>query len=779
MVISKTNENGAVSFEQLLIGEDTDAGLTRNCFEMASGSALIYDEEMTQYKLLWDYPECSIEVPERLCVSHTALKSQGLLERCVSLPVREATEEEILLAHSAEYLAAVKTTPSMNLEELQAFSLQYEAVYFHQNIYHCAKLALGATLQLVDSVMTGKVRNGMALVRPPGHHSQHSAANGFCVFNNVAVAAHYAKRNYNLTRVLIVDWDVHHGQGIQYSFEDDPSVLYFSWHRYEHQQFWPNLHESDYNAVGKGKGTGFNINLPWNKVGMDNADYLAAFFHVLLPVAYEFSPELVLISAGFDSAVGDPEGHMSATPQCFAHLTHLLMSLAGGKLCACLNPSLPPVFRGGYNLDSLSQSVCQTMRALLGDPAPPLSGLAAPCVSAVESIQNVRAAHQQYWGCLSQDLLPVSEPSTKRLREGGEEEESNGQSAVESAQAPPAAPPMRTAIATPAGQERSSLEQSLRVEGSPATLEQAARCIRGAALKSLEDEKVLCSLGNLFAVLDKIMKKEVRNGLAVVPDLPTAAACAAGHAINSETDRVLVVFLGDEEVYCTSQHCNQQFLQGSSLCVSVLLCVPLQESETRGGLLQVLFTLVLPVAYGFGPGLVVTALGGWGLSGAHQPDWQRACLSLITLNACIDSKTSPSTQQDSEAQAVGPIGSSLLGDPAPVLGPQPAPSREDAREVERQRQRLQQHWGLVQAAGEERSHAAAGEERSHAAAGEERSHAAAGEERSHAAAGEERSQAAAGEERSHAAAGEERSHAAAGEERSRAAAGEERSHAAA
>ncbi|MBN3277344.1 HDA10 deacetylase, partial [Polyodon spathula] len=99
---------------------------------MVSGSALIYDEEMTQYKLLWDYPECSIEVPERLCVSHAALKSQGLLERCVSVPVREATEEEILLAHSAEYLAAVKTTPSMNLEELKAFSLQYGAVYFHQ-----------------------------------------------------------------------------------------------------------------------------------------------------------------------------------------------------------------------------------------------------------------------------------------------------------------------------------------------------------------------------------------------------------------------------------------------------------------------------------------------------------------------------------------------------------------------------------------------------------------------------------------------------------------------
>ncbi|XP_041110002.1 polyamine deacetylase HDAC10 isoform X1 [Polyodon spathula] len=659
---------------------------------MVSGSALIYDEEMTQYKLLWDYPECSIEVPERLCVSHAALKSQGLLERCVSVPVREATEEEILLAHSAEYLAAVKTTPSMNLEELKAFSLQYGAVYFHQNIYHCAKLALGATLQLVDSVMTGKVRNGMALVRPPGHHSQHSAANGFCVFNNVAVAAHYAKRKYNLTRVLIVDWDVHHGQGIQYSFEDDPSVLYFSWHRYEHQQFWPNLHESDYNAVGKGKGAGFNINLPWNKVGMNNADYLAVFFHVLLPVAYEFSPELVLISAGFDSAVGDPEGHMSASPQCFAHLTHLLMSLAGGKLCA--------VLEGGYNLDSLAQSVCHTMRALLGDPAPPLSGLAAPCVSAVESIQNVRAAHQQYWGCLSQDLLPVSEPSTKCRKEGGEEEESNGQSAVESAQAPPPAPPMRTAITTPAGQESSSLERSLRVEGSPATLEQAARCIRVAALKSLEDEKALCSLGNLFAVLDKIMKKEVRNGLAVIPALPIAAACAAGHAINSETDRVLVVFLGDEEVpldvtedgkillvqICSTEPRERQSKYHIPVCLK-------KESEARGGLLQVLFTLVLPVAYGFGPSLVVMALGD-GTGGG----WAAQAQLTSLLQGLAEGRVLALIQQDSAAQAVGLIGSSLLGDPAPVLGPQPAPSQEDARAVERQRQQLQQHWGLVQAA---------------------------------------------------------------------------------
>uniref|UniRef100_A0A3Q1BA68 Histone deacetylase domain-containing protein n=1 Tax=Amphiprion ocellaris TaxID=80972 RepID=A0A3Q1BA68_AMPOC len=339
---------------------------------MKMGTALIYDEEMTKYKLLWVDPACKIEVPERLTVSHEALVRTGLTDRCVSIPVREATDADILLVHSEEYLEAVKKTPYMTLEDLKEFTLQYGDVYFHPNIYHCAKLAAGAALQLVDSVMTGKVRNGMALVRPPGHHSMRSAANGFCVFNNVAIAARYAKQKYGLKRVLIVDWDIHHGQGVQFCFEDDPSVLCFSWHRYEHQKFWPQLRESEYDNVGKEKGAGFNINVPWNKVGMENSDYLSVFCHVLLPVAYE--------------------GEMCATPDIFAHLTHLLMNLAGGRLCA--------VLEGGYNLTSLPQSVCQTVQTLLGDPLPQPANLSAPCTSALESLHCVRSAHRPYWSCL-------------------------------------------------------------------------------------------------------------------------------------------------------------------------------------------------------------------------------------------------------------------------------------------------------------------------------------------------------------------------------------------
>uniref|UniRef100_A0A673BR72 Histone deacetylase domain-containing protein n=1 Tax=Sphaeramia orbicularis TaxID=375764 RepID=A0A673BR72_9TELE len=367
---------------------------------------------------------CKIEVPERLTVSHEALVKNGLVDRCVSVPVREATDADILLVHSEEYLEAVKKTPFMTLEDLMEFTQQYGDVYFHPNIYHCAKLAAGAALQLVDNVMTGKVRNGMALVRPPGHHSMRSAANGFCVFNNVSIAAQYAKQKHGVERVLIVDWDVHHGQGVQYCFEDDPSVLYFSWHRYEHQKFWPQLRESDYDCVGKAKGAGFNINVPWNKVGMQNTDYLSVFFHVLLPVAYEFCPDLVLVCAGFDAAIGDPEGEMCATPDIFAHLTHLLMNLADGKVCA--------VLEGGYNLTSLAQSVCQTFQTLLGDPTPlpvNLDGPSALVLTLKVDCKFLRISAVlycfhfiKYLSHFSPADLPTFELSTKRIKVVEEEE---------------------------------------------------------------------------------------------------------------------------------------------------------------------------------------------------------------------------------------------------------------------------------------------------------------------------------------------------------------------
>ncbi|XP_018602946.2 polyamine deacetylase HDAC10 isoform X2 [Scleropages formosus] len=683
---------------------------------MASGTALLYDEEMTRYQLLWDYPACKIESPERLTVSHEALQTTGLSGRCVSLPVRQATEDEILLAHSQEYLESVKKTPSMSLEELVTFTQQYGDVYFHPNIYHCAKLAIGATLQLVDAVMTGKVRNGMALVRPPGHHSQRSLASGFCVFNNVAIAALYAKKHFNVRRVLIVDWDIHHGQGLQYCFEEDSEVLYFSWHRYEHQRFWPNLRESDFDAVGKGKGAGFNINLPWNKVGMGNSDYLSVFFHVLLPIAYEFNPELVLVSAGFDSAIGDPEGHMCATPDIFGHLTHLLMSLASGRLCAILE--------GGYNLTSLAQSVCQTVQTLLGDPPSRISGLSSPCQSALESIHCVRGAHQQYWTCLKYaDVGPQLEASTKCPRlegvigeadeEGTQAEEAQKEGEIKEIAwpEPPSrmAPPVRTGVVLPTGLEDHVPASCLRVTTIPLTSTEAAKGLSDPADPKLKDDKVLQSLGGVSSLLEKIEKKEVRNGLAVVPDLSLAVAFGVQQALTSFTDRVLLVFLGsnppielqeDGRVMLIQFCCTEQLETKSKFYIPV--CLKKSPSDVPGFLYAVL-TLLLPLAYGYDPGMILAATrerDGVGLAAWAQ--------LIGLLQGLAQGHTLALLLQGAEEVTVKATAASLLGEPTPTLGPLGVPLLENVKAVEKQRQRLQAHWGLLKAADEDHLRATCG-----------------------------------------------------------------------
>ncbi|NXH11016.1 HDA10 deacetylase, partial [Bucco capensis] len=507
---------------------------------MASGTALIYDEEMTSHKLLWNDPVCDIEVPERLSCCYEQLKSYHLVERCVHVPAREGSEEEILLVHSSEHLEVAKSTQTMNEEELRRVSGNYDAFYFHPSTYRCARLAVGATLQLVDAVMSGQVCNGMALVRPPGHHSQRNAANGFCLFNNVAIAAEYAKLKYGLQRILIVDWDVHHGQGTQYIFEEDPSVLYFSWHRYEHQEFWPSLRESDYDAVGLGKGKGLNINLPWNQVGMGNADYLAAFFHVLLPVAFEFDPELVLVSSGYDSGIGDPEGQMNATPEVFAHLTYFLMQLASGKLCVILE--------GGYHLKSLSESVCMTVKTLLGDPVPQLTGEMAPCLSAVESIQNVRAAHKPYWKCFMYEDIPFLQNVSTRSHllkktdpnpspEHGSEITNNKETAkverflklhMKNILSP--VPPIKTAT--------TDSKVSAQLLPVPVPLIKEMDKTEVKALVSafyadlVKEDKTLLSLGSMLAILDKILKKEVCSGITESPSAAVSVAVALRHSIH-------------------------------------------------------------------------------------------------------------------------------------------------------------------------------------------------------------------------------------------------------
>lgn len=660
------------------------------------GTALIYDEEMTKYKLLWVDPACKIEVPERLTVSHEALIRSGLAGRCVSVPVREATDEDILLVHSEEYLEAVKKTPFMTLEDLKEFTLQYGDVYFHPNIYHCAKLAAGATLQLVDSVMTGKVRNGMALVRPPGHHSMRSAANGFCVFNNVAIAARYAKQKYGLKRVLIVDWDVHHGQGVQYCFEDDPSVLYFSWHRYEHQKFWPQLRESDYDSVGKEKGAGFNINVPWNKVGMKNGDYLSVFCHVLLPIAYEFCPDLVLVCAGFDSAIGDPEGEMCASPDIFAHLTHLLMNLAGGKLCA--------VLEGGYNLTSLPQSVCQTVQTLLGDPAPRPANLDNPCRSALESLQCVRSAHRQYWSSLKHAAeLPACEISTKRIKlaEGEEktvkaEEEKSQEEKVWPDPPNRVVPPTRTAVVLPKGVACPDGCKRFSLSGDPNPV--TVSKLRENFLKDADDSDALGALSTLVALVDEMEKNEICSGLALVCDVSMAMMCVVKHAATAPSNRVLVVCVGDVAApsVCTEdgktllvQFSNKKEEKEEQKCRPYIPVCLKKGCSDVSGFMQAVLGLLLPLGYHYDPSLVLLVrMPGSGLSDSM---WQQ----LTGLLQGLAQGHTLVLMQEGEEACVGPTASSLLGDAAPSLGKLHAPPPEDVETLERLRHKLQADWKLL------------------------------------------------------------------------------------
>uniref|UniRef100_A0A672HG66 Histone deacetylase domain-containing protein n=1 Tax=Salarias fasciatus TaxID=181472 RepID=A0A672HG66_SALFA len=625
------------------------------------GTALIYDEEMTSYKLLWDDPECEVEVPERLTVSYEALVRSGLADHCVSIPVREATEEEILLIHSEEYLEKVKKTPHMSVQELKDFALQFNAVYFHPNSYHCAKLAVGAALQLVDHVLMGKVRNGMALVRPPGHHSMRDAACGFCTFNNVAIAAQYAKQKYGLKRVLIVDWDIHHGQGVQYCFEDDPSVLYFSWHRYEHSIFWPHLPESDYDAVGKDKGVGFNINVPWNKVGMTNSDFLSVFCHVLLPVAYEFCPELVLVSAGYDSGIGDPEG--------------------------------------GYNLTSLSQSVCQTVQTLLGDPNPRPENLRSPCQSALESIHCVRWAHRRYWSCLGHaaDLssFQISTKPSGSPKEAGESTWKDKVAVVWPEPVKRVAPPVRTAALL--SDEAVCPEGCKRLATSDKLDPRVAGKLRENFLEGEGDSEALSALSGLITLTEKMEKDEILNGLAVVRDITMATACVVQHVTMAPNNRVLVVCVGDGEAPSNITEDRKALVVriGSretkqSKCKNDIPVCLKKGCADVSGVIQAVFGLLLPLGYEFDPSLVLLVR----MPGSEVSDgvWQQ----LTGLLQCLAQGHVLVLIQECEKSCVSPTACSLLGEPAPPLGQLQAPLPQDVEDMERLRRKLLADWTLLQ-----------------------------------------------------------------------------------
>ena len=311
---------------------------------MATG--LVHDERFLLHRAPYEHPEH----PGRLTAIHGRLEEEGLLDRCESVAAREATREELLRIHTPEHLETIAETAS----GIHEFTQLDPDTYTSRDSYEAALLAAGGLVELSLAVAEGRLANGLALLRPPGHHAEADHAMGFCLFNNVAVAARAVQDRKAARRILIVDWDVHHGNGTQHSFWEDPTVLYFSTHQFP---FYPGTGAID--EVGGGAGRGFTVNVPL-PAGCGDAEYFAAFDRVLLPVAREFAPDLVLVSAGYDAADGDLLGSMRITPDGYARLTQRLLGLAGGRVVLALE--------GGYNLDAIARSAEASLRALLGSP---------------------------------------------------------------------------------------------------------------------------------------------------------------------------------------------------------------------------------------------------------------------------------------------------------------------------------------------------------------------------------------------------------------------------
>ncbi|XP_068626172.1 histone deacetylase 6 isoform X1 [Battus philenor] len=358
-------------------------------------TGFVTEPRMVEHRCLWDdnYPEC----PERLISVLERCRELNLIEQCKQFEPRAAIKEELLTLHSPSVYETLESThQNHNLDFLEDISSKYDAIYIHPSTHELALIAAGSTIDMVERIVDGVVQNGAAFVRPPGHHAMRAEPCGYCFYNNVALAAKHALDNRGLSRILIVDWDVHHGQATQQMFYNDNRVVYFSIHRYEHGAFWPNLRQSDYNYIGDGQGKGYNFNVPLNKTGMDDADYLAIWHQLLMPMALEYQPELILISAGYDAAIGCPEGEMEVTPACYGSLLHMLMSVC---------PSVCVVLEGGYCLPSLAEGAALTLRTLLGHPPPILPTIGEPSDSIRDSILNCIYVQKPYWSCFNYQLM--------------------------------------------------------------------------------------------------------------------------------------------------------------------------------------------------------------------------------------------------------------------------------------------------------------------------------------------------------------------------------------
>ncbi|KAI1737192.1 histone deacetylase [Xylaria scruposa] len=326
------------------------------------------------------------------------------------IPARNATKQEICTVHTPAHYDWVESLSHKSTKELRKLSMELDqgraSLYVGGMSYEAALLSAGGCIETCKNVAAGRVKNAFAVIRPPGHHAEYDSAMGFCIFNNVPIGAKVCQNEYPETcrKVLILDWDVHHGNGVQNMFYEDPNILYISLHVYANGDFYPGkpdnpmIPDGDLDKVGSGPAKGKNVNIAWPSQGMGDGEYLAAFQKIVMPIAQEFNPDLVIISAGFDAADGDELGGCFVTPPCYAHMTHMLMSLAGGKVAVCLE--------GGYNLQAISHSALAVARTLMGEPPPQME---IPPISkeAARVLAKVQAVQAPYWECMRPGIIDM------------------------------------------------------------------------------------------------------------------------------------------------------------------------------------------------------------------------------------------------------------------------------------------------------------------------------------------------------------------------------------
>jgi acetoin utilization deacetylase AcuC-like enzyme len=309
-------------------------------------TGLVYHPAYLEHDMGAGHPES----PHRLRAIMQHLERSGTAAKVTKIEPRHAEDEWITQVHSPSYVAALnKHRPTSGRVALDPDTSM------SPGSLPAAYLAAGGALAAVDAIMRGEVEHAFCAVRPPGHHAETARAMGFCLFNNVAIAARYIQKKYGLTRVLIVDWDVHHGNGTQHSFEQDPSILFFSTHQYPH---YPGTGRATETGIGAGEG--FTLNVPM-EAGDGDDEYHAVFMKVLLPAADAFKPDFVIISAGFDAHRDDPLASMGLTEAGYSDLSGLVVGIAKrhaqGRLLSALE--------GGYHLASLAASVDAHLKALL------------------------------------------------------------------------------------------------------------------------------------------------------------------------------------------------------------------------------------------------------------------------------------------------------------------------------------------------------------------------------------------------------------------------------